>query len=147
MKTINPSHLVQHVVEDGTATKLSPDHLKWIQSTFKVLSGNISLGEPALQDATAGINKGVFTTFEKGNGSGVLIRVAANGVSGSGAAYNWTGVNVGIPINHGLQRQPVGFFICDKDKTVDVYRTAPPDATQITLAPTDNSASVTLYIF
>lgn len=133
------------------APKLDSDHRQFVQSVKQVLSANVDMGTATgntpVNVGTYGINAGVSSQFVQGNGSGVLIRIAAHGVSGTGASYNWGTTGVGIVINHGLLRQPLGFKIVDKDKTVDVYRTAAPDANQITLASTDNTASVTVYVF
>lgn len=131
------------------SSKIPPEQLGWAQSIHKVLNGGVDMGTPTGQDTTtgAGINAGVYTQFDRGNSSGTLIRIAANGSSNTGASYTWGAVNVGIPVKHGLDRQPIGFFVADADKDVRVYRTAAPDATQITLAPTDNTASVTVYVF
>jgi hypothetical protein len=126
-------------------------HRQFVQSVNTVLNANVDMGAPvgnAPTNATEyGINAGVYTQFKQSNGSGVLVRIAANGVTGSGATYNWGTTGTGIPINHGLLRQPIGFHTVDADKNVTVYRTAVPDQNQITLASTDNSASVTVYIF
>jgi len=92
------------------------------------------------------VNAGVYTGFDKGNSSGVLIRIDAHGSSNPGVTYTWPSSG-GVKISHGLGRQPIGFKIVDKDKAVDVYRTAPPDKDFITLAATDISASVTVYVF
>jgi hypothetical protein len=130
------------------ARQVSREHLTLMQSVNNVLTGNIDMGSPTGNaPSSAGVNAGVYTQFQKGNGSGVLIRVAANGVTGTGASYNWGAANVGIVINHGLQRKPIGFHVVDKDGVVDIYRTAAPDENQITLAPTDNTKSVTVYVF
>lgn len=124
---------------------------QWTQSVDQVLNSNVDMGTPKgntpTDVGTYGINAGVYSQFAQGNGSGVLIRVAANGVMGTGANYNWGSTGTGIPINHGLQRQPIGFHVVDSDKNVNVYRTAAPDENQITLASTDNSASATVYVF
>lgn len=123
-------------------------HRQWTQSVQQVMNGNVDMGTPTGNaPESAGVNAGVYTQFQKGNGSGVLVRIAANGVAGTGAPYSWAGSNVGIPIIHGLLRKPIGFHVVDQDKQVSIYRTAPPDENQITLAPTDNTASVTVYIF
>lgn len=137
-KTYNPTSLVHQVTNEMRT---------WVQSVHKILNGAVDMGVPIKQAPAGGVNGKVYTQFQQGNSSGVLIRVAANGVSGTGAPYNWAGINVGIAIIHGLLRQPIGFKVVDKDKTVDVYRTAAPTTTTITLAPTDNTASVTVYIF
>lgn len=138
-KILNPSSFI-HTLADPMK--------KWVQSLHKELTGSVDMGAPSPgSKAGSGINTGVAGQYQKGNGSGILIRVAAHGSSGTGATYVWAAVNVGIVINHGLLRQPIGFKVVDKDKSVDVYRTAAPDMNQITVAPTDNTASVTLYIF
>jgi hypothetical protein len=129
-----------------------PDlHRQFVQSVNQVLNKNVDMGTPTgntpTNVGTYGINAGVYNQFQQGNGSGVLIRIAAHGLAGSGASYNWAGAGVGIVLNHGLLRQPIGFKIVDKDKAVDVYRTAAPDQNQITLACTDITASVTVYVF
>lgn len=132
------------------ALSLPDDHRQFVQSIASNMNGNLDMGTPQGTVPTTsgfGINQGVFSQFQKGNGSGVLVRIAAAGVSGTGATYNWTTANTGVVINHGLLRQPIGFHVVDMDKTVSVFRTAAPDQNQITLAPTDASASVTVYIF
>lgn len=130
------------------APKLQLQHMQWVQSVQKVMSGNVDMGVPTGQaPSTQGVNAGVYTSFGKGNGSGILIRIAANGVTGTGAAYNWGATGTGIEIAHGLERQPIGFHVVDQDKAVQVYRTAPPTSSSITLASSDNTASTTVYIF
>lgn len=138
-KVLNPNSI---------KSTISPEEFRLQTSIHKALSGNLDLGTVvANAPSSAGANANVATQFGKGNGSGILIRVAAHGNTSQGAPYTWGAVNTGIVLKHGLQRVPVGYIICDKDKAVDIYRTAPPDLNQITLAPTDNTASVTVYIF
>ena len=129
MKPYNPS---------GFAEKMHPEMLKWSQSVHQVLTAGVDMGTPSGCNPQDGsVNAGVYTKFERGNSSGILYRVNASDWDGSGA----------IVIHHGLLHQPIGFKIVDKDKTVDVFRTAPPTTDTITLQATDPSASVTLYIF
>jgi hypothetical protein len=140
------------VFDPNSFAHLLPDlHRQFVQSVKKVFSGNVDMGvatgNTPTNAGTYGINAGVYSQFDQGNGSGVLIRIAANGVTGTGASYNWGTTGTGIVINHGLLRQPIGFHVVDADKSVQVYRTAAPDSNQITLASTDNSASVTVYVF
>lgn len=137
-KTFNPTSFIH---------QLSPEFRVWIQDLHKNFTGGIDLGIGVVQAPLGGVNGGVYTQFSRSNGSGVLVRIAANGVAGTGAPYNWAAVGVGVVIAHGLQRQPIGFKLVDCDKDVRVFRTAAPDSTQITLASTDNTASVTVYIF
>ena len=130
------------------AHSLPVSHRQWVQSVQNTMDGNIDMGTgTGNAPSSAGVNAGVYTKFSKGNSSGILVRIAASGVSGTGASYNWAATGTGIVINHGLLRQPIGFHVVDADKDVRVYRTAAPDKNQITLAPSDNSASVTVYIF
>lgn len=137
-RTYNPNSFASEVPEKVRT---------WSQSVHKQLNGSIEHGTPAKKVPSGfGINSGVYTTFNRANMSGVLIRVAANGVSGTGAPYNWP-ASGGLVINHGLLKQPIGYHIVDTDKDVRVFRTTSPDDNQITLQPTDNTASVTLYIF
>ena len=133
------------------AHTLPDQHRQFVQSVNSVLKNNVDMGvangNTPKNAGTYGINAGVYSKFQQGNGSGVLVRIAANAVVGTGASYNWGTTGTGIPINHGLLRQPIGFHVVDQDKDVRVYRTASPDNNQITLASTDNTASVTVYIF
>lgn len=130
------------------AHTLPPVHRQWLQSVQQVLTGNVDMGTPTGNaPSTAGVNAGVYTQFEQGNSSGILVRIAATGVSGTGAPYNWNGAGASITINHGLNRQPIGFHVVDMDKAVQVYRTEPPTTENIILAPSDDTASVTVYIF
>jgi hypothetical protein len=129
------------------APSLPTGHRQWVQSVQSVMSGNVDMGNPTGNaPSSAGINAGVYTQFEKGNGSGVLIRVAANGVMGTGAQYNWP-TSGSLVINHGLQRKPIGFHSVDADGVSTISRTAPPDDVQITLATTDKTVSNTIYVF
>jgi len=137
-RTYNPTAFIK---------ELSSNMRTWVQSVHLQFNGNVDMGSgTATAPSSAGINAGVFTQFKQGNSSGVLIRVAGHGVVGSGASYNWPAAG-SLVLNHGLLRQPIGYKIVDKDKTVDVFRTVAPDKNQITLQPTDNTASVTLYVF
>jgi hypothetical protein len=130
-KTINPVDM---------ARELPREHLQWVQSVHKEINGGLDIGRPVSKDST-----GTWSTFNQGNGNGVLIRVGAAGTSNG--RYNWTAANVGVVINHGLNRQPVGYHVVDMDKMVTVFRTVVADAIQITLAPSDATVNVTVYIF
>lgn len=133
---------------DSFAASLPPTQRQWAQTTHQALNGNIDMGTPTGNaPTTAGVNAGVYTQFQKGNGSGVLIRIAAAGDTTSGASYNWTTAGAGVVINHGLLRQPIGFHVVDTDGEASVYRTAPPDSNQITLATSDPTKSQTVYVF
>ncbi len=123
-------------------------HRQFVQSVNNALNGDVDMGK-ATGNApdSSGVNAGVFTQFEKGNGSGILIRIAATGVNNSGAPYVWVASNTGLAINHGLKRKPIGFHTVDADGQCQLYRTAPPDVNTITLATTDATKSVTVYVF
>jgi hypothetical protein len=137
-RTFNPTSFLTEVPEKVRT---------WVQSVHKQINGTIEHGTPVKKVPNGfGINTGVYTTFNKANMSGVLIRIAAHGVTGTGAPYNWPAAG-GLVINHGLLKQPIGFHVMDVDKDVRIFRTAAPDINQITLQPTDITASVTLYIF
>lgn len=130
------------------APSLPTVHRQWIQTVQQTLTGNVDMGTPTGNaPASAGVNAGVYTQFQQGNGSGVLIRIAANGVADTGAPYNWGATGADVVINHGLQRQPIGFHVVDQDNPVQVYRTAPPTDQTLTLASSDNTVSVTVYVF
>ena len=138
MKTYNPSIF---------AGKVDYQMRIWTQSVHEALNSGINMGTPTGSHTAldGSVNAGVFNQFDKGNSSGVLVRISATGTN-TGAPYSWP-ASGGLRISHGLLRQPIGFKVVDKDKTVDVFRTAPPDKDFITLQPTDTSASVTVYIF
>jgi hypothetical protein len=130
------------------ATQLPTQQRTWTQSVQNVLLGNIDMGTPTSNaPASAGVNAGVFTQFQKGNGTGNLIRIAAAGATDTGAPYNWTTAGAGVVINHGLLRQPIGFQVVDSDGNSNLSRTAAPDSNQITLTTTDPTVSNTIYVF
>lgn len=136
-KSVNPVDM---------ALGLPRQQLQWAQSIHKVLNGQISPGTPLTQDAT-----GNFNTFSQDNMSGQLIRIGASG--GLGNTYNWTTSNTPIQVNHSLvdsnnkPRQPIGFHIVNKDKSMDAYITQTPDSTYLYIAPTDATANCTIYVF
>jgi len=114
--------------------------LHWAQSVYRALNKALSLGEPIGQNAAL-----VYNQFTQDNTNGVLIRI---GAAGGTEVYNWPAPNVGIAINHGLQRQPIGFITCDIDAGGIIYRTvSPPTADTIVLACTSGVANATVYIF
>jgi hypothetical protein len=138
MQTYDPNAFA-HTLPDA--------HRQFVQSVNNVLSGNVDMGTPkGTAPSTAGINAGVYTQFDKGNGSGRLIRVAATGDTTSGADYSWSATGT-LVMNHGLMRQPIGFHVVDSDGEASVYRTAAPDATQLTLKTTNPAVAHTIYVF
>lgn len=130
MKPVNPS-LGNAATQRG--------QLRQAQSVYKALNGAMAEAQPTGQDAT-----GVYNKFQQDNGNGVMLRI---GSSTSAEPIKWVTVDVGVVINHGLQRQPIGFRVFDKDVSCDIYRTAVPDVNTITLASTNIAANVTVYIF
>lgn len=111
--------------------------LHWAQSVYRAMFAGLSLGQPDGTNAA-----GVYNKFKQDNMNGVLIRI------GAGETYDWPAANVGIPINHGLLRQPIGFIVCDIDASGSIYRSStPPTADTIVLACTNATANATVYIF
>ncbi len=119
---------------------------KWAQSIHQIVNGGIALGQPISKNLA-----GVYNQFSTDNTAGTLIRIGASGTTEQ--QYVWTTSNTPILINHNLvdmqnnPRQPMGFHVVDSDGDVRVYRTVTPTTTQISLAPTDATKNVTLYIF
>lgn len=138
MNVLDPQNLV---------AEITPAELKQHQSVHQALTGNIDMGSgTGTAPSSSGVNAGVYTQFNKGNGSGTLIRIAANGVVDTGADYNWPASGP-LVINHKLLRKPIGWHIVDSDGTSNIKRTAPPDLNQITLETSDNTVSNTVYVF
>ncbi len=113
--------------------------LRQAQSVYVALTAGLADAVPVSTDLS-----GVYNKFVPDNGNGVMLRI---GASTSKEPIKWVTVNVGVPIQHGLGRQPIGFKLVDKDQSCDVFRTVPPDANQITLACTNIAANTTVYIF
>jgi hypothetical protein len=121
------------------AHALSEQHRQCLQSVHQVLTGNIDMGTPTSKDST-----GQYNEFQKGNGSGILIRVGAHGSTGNN--YTWP-ASGHLVINHGLLRQPIGCHLVSSDKQFAHWQPTAPDENSITLAPSDPTANVTLYVF
>lgn len=116
--------------------------LRWAQSVFKALTHGIAFAQPG--NSTSQDSAGRYNVFQQDNLDCVLLYIGAHG---SGATLSWAASNTGQAINHGLQRQPIGFFPVYKTKTCDVYATATPTANTITLAITDDTAMTILVVF
>jgi hypothetical protein len=114
-------------------------HRQWTQSVQQALSGNIDMGTPTSKDST-----GQYNEFQKGNGSGVLIRIGAHGSSGN--TYTWPAAG-NLVINHGLLRQPIGCHLVSSDAQLTICQPTAPDSNSITLSPSNNAANATVYIF
>lgn len=115
--------------------------LRISKSIVKTLNGNLSYGTPTgIKDST-----GCFSEFAADNVNNAIFRIGANG--SSNGQYQWSAGGV-VTIAHGLQRQPVGFKILDKDATCDIYRTGgAPTTTLIQLTCSASAANVTVEIF
>lgn len=131
MQTQNPS--------DRSLT-LTAAQLKWAQTLHQTVNGGIEPGIPQSKDTS-----GNWSTFEKANTSGVLIRVSPRGTSDN--TYSWAAVGAPITINHGLQRQPIGAHLVSSDKDLRIWIPATPTKDTIQIAPSDNTSYATIYIF
>lgn len=124
-----------HVMND------SRQMLRWMQSVYKTLVGGTMLAQPVGTNA-----QGIYNKFVLANGNGVMIRI---GAAGSGETYTWNSINSTVVINHGLQRQPIGFHVVDADGLIVVYRTAgqPLNKDNIYLSANVPNVNTTIYIF
>lgn len=136
-KTLNPVDF---------ARELATNTMRWAQSVHKILNGAVDMGVPTQKDAT-----GNYNTFSQGNASGVLIRIGANGSSGN--TIIWAAAAAPITIQHGLvdsmnqPRQPIGVHLVNSDKDLRVWQPTAPTTANIFLAPSDNTANATVYVF
>ena len=121
------------------AHKLDNSHRQWVQSAQQVLTGNIDMGTPNSKDATGQYNK-----FDKGNGSGNLIRIGATGTTDND--YTWP-ASGSLVINHKLLRQPIGAHVVSSDKDLRIWQPSAPDENLITITPSDNTVKATVYVF
>ena len=112
-----------------------------MQSTFQTIAGDLHYGTPTgTKDST-----GVLSEFDTDNINNTIVRIGANG--STNGQYQWSIGGVAT-ISHGLQRQPIGFKILDKDAACDVYRTGGAPTTEIIqLTCSVASANVTVEIF
>jgi len=118
---------------------LPEQHRQVLQSVHQVLTGNVDMGTPTSKDSTGQYNK-----FQKGNGSGMLFRIGATGTTGND--YTWPATG-NLVINHGLMRQPIGCHLVSSDKQFSHWQPVAPDSNSLTLAPSDPTANVTVYVF
>lgn len=123
------------------AVKSPTGLLRTMKSTTKILNGGLTYGTPTgVKDST-----GVYSKFDTDNINNAIFRIGANGTTNG--QYQWSSGGT-VTIAHGLQRQPVGFKILDKDAACDVYRTGgAPTTTLITLTCSITTANVTVEIF
>lgn len=115
--------------------------LRTLQSNFKTMNGGLGYATPTgVKDAT-----GVYSEFGVDNVDNSIFRIGANG--STNGQYQWSAGGVAT-ISHGLQRQPIGFKVLDKDAACDVYRTGgAPTANTIQLTCSVPGANVTVEIF
>ena len=122
------------------APSLPTTQKQWAQSVHQVLTGNVDMGTPtSSKDST-----GQYNEFQKGNGSGVLIRVGATGSIGNANTWPSSG---NLVVNHELLRQPIGCHIVSSDKQLTLCQPVAPDKNNITLLPSDPTANATIYVF
>ena len=121
------------------AHELPEQHRQVLQSVHQVLTGNVDMGTPTSKDST-----GQYNEFQKGNGSGILIRVGAVGSTGN--TYTWP-ASGDLVINHGLLRQPIGCHVVNSDNHLTIAQPTAPDKNSITLNPSDRTANATVYVF
>jgi hypothetical protein len=121
------------------AHELPEQHRQVLQSVHQVLTGNVDMGTPTSKDST-----GQYNEFQKGNGSGILIRVGAHGSTGN--AYTWP-ASGNLVINHGLLRQPIGCHVVNSDNHLTIAQPTAPDENSITLNPSDRTTNATVYVF
>jgi hypothetical protein len=122
------------------AIGLPRQQLQWAQSLDTTLNGDVDMGTATAKDST-----GQYSEFNRGNGSGVLIRVGPSG--GTDTKYVWTTTGSGIAINHGLGRQPIGAHLVSSSKQLTIWQPQVGDENNINIAPSDATAYATLYIF
>lgn len=134
MKAINPT--IENLGHPQSA-------LRQAQSVYKAINQGIEIATPSGQDSS-----GIYNKFEPGNQAGVMIRIGATGTTEQ--QYTWPNV-AGNPlkINHGLLKQPIGFHVVDIDGSANIYRykANPLDSNYISLATSDPSVNVTVFIF
>jgi len=121
------------------AHKLDMLHRQWVQSAQQTLTGGVDMGTPNSKDATGQYNK-----FDKGNGSGNLIRIGATGSTDNDYAWPASGPLV---INHKLLRQPIGAHVVSSDNHLTIFQPTAPDKNSITIHPSDNTVNATIYVF
>ena len=137
MKTLNPNDFAM-----GFPASL----LRWAQSIYNSINGQIDFGVPNGKDSS-----GNYNFWDNPNCSGVLVRVSPFGNTDN--KYIWVATNTAIPINHGLvdqnrkPRQPIGVILVNSNKDLRIYQPTTPDTTNVYVAPTDNTSYATLYIF
>lgn len=115
-------------------------------SVAKVLSANVAIGQVATYDST-----GTPATFSQDNGNGIMIRVAA-GTNPEALPNAWVADNVDTVITHNLGRVPIGYYVCKKTASCDVYDGSVGysawTVSTITLRNTvGNTVDTVLYIF
>jgi hypothetical protein len=132
MQTVRPSQ---------QTTKTQSGLIRLMGSVYSALSGGLTYGSPTgVLDST-----GCLSEFTTDNVNNTIVRIGANG--STNGQYQWSSGGVAV-INHGLQRQPIGFKILDKDGACDIYRTGgAPTNNLIQLTCSVPSVNATVEIF
>lgn len=114
--------------------------LNWAQSIYRTLSSGLT---PALGRGSDGT--GVYNTFDKTNGDGIMVRI---GATGGAEPIQWNSMTLLATIPVGtLGRKPTGWVLCDIDKPANVFRFAAPNTTSLILRTSDATCSITVWIF
>lgn len=129
MKPINPTP--QYVQNPSGVLRI-------FQSFFRCLTNGIMLATGNKQDSN-----GNYISFALDNGDGIMFRV---GASSSSLPNKWNGSSE-VVLNHNLQRQPIGFILCDLDANAVIWRAANSTQTQMTLKTSNSACNATVYIF
>lgn len=129
MKSMNP-----------TQVGLPRIQQQWAQTVHETVNGGIDQGVPTGKDST-----GNYSTFNKGNSDGQLIRIGASGTTDN--PYAWSTSGVGININHTLGRQPIGAHLVSSNKDLRIWIPSTPTDTTIVIAPSDATSYATVYVF
>lgn len=132
-----PSALINPTAVKFNATQ---NILRWAQSVYTNLNAGLTLALGNKSDSS-----GVYNTFNRTNGDGIMIRV---GAAAGSEPIKWdAGTSTAAISVATLGRKPTGWIICDIDKPASVYRSAAPTTTTLTLHTSDNTCSITVWIF
>lgn len=114
--------------------------LRWAQSIYQSLNAGITLALGRGSDSL-----GVYNTFDRTNGDGIMMRV---GAAASSEPVKWDGgtLQAAIPVST-INRKPTGWIICDIDKPAQIYRVVPPTTSSLILKTSDATCSIIVWIF
>lgn len=125
-----------------TAEKFKAPHnvLRWAQSIYTSLNAGLTMATGRGSDAN-----GVFNTFDRANGDGIMVRV---GAAAGTEPIKWNAGTSQAAINiQTLGRKPTGWWVCDIDTACYVFRALPPTTTTLTLQTSNTACSITVWIF